>query len=47
MGGGVAKLFKWRDLVVHPGLAAYDYVLKRSNSPDWELRSEVSFLFPQ
>jgi Putative MetA-pathway of phenol degradation len=47
VGGGVAKVFKWRKVAINPSLAAYDYVLKRSDSPDWELRCEVSFLFPE
>jgi hypothetical protein len=47
VGGGLARVIRWRDFAIAPGLAAYDYVMKRSDSPDWELRCEVSFLFPQ
>lgn len=47
VGGGLARVYKWHELVIAPGLAAYDYIVKRSNSPDWELRAALSFLFPQ
>ena len=41
------EFFRGRGFAIAPGLAAYDYVVKRSDGPDWELRCEVSFLFPQ
>ncbi len=46
VGGGAARVFKWRGVALNPGVAAYYYVLTRPDSPNWELRCEVSLLFP-
>lgn len=47
VGGGVARAYKWHGVAIKPALSAYDYVMRRSSSPVWELRAEVSFVFPQ
>lgn len=47
VGGGAAKVFKLGKIAINASLAAYVYVAKPSDGPDWELRCEASFLFPR
>jgi hypothetical protein len=47
VGAGVAKVIKVGKMAINPGLAAYGYPVTPSTGPDWELRLEASFVFPE
>ena len=47
IGGGFGRIFKLGDQPVSANIAAYYNVLRPTNAPDWQLRAELSLLFPE
>lgn len=47
LGGGVGKIFHFGRLPVNTQLTAYYNVVHPDNGPNWQLRAQVSFMFPK
>jgi hypothetical protein len=47
VGGGFGRIFKIGDQPVSANIAAYYNVVHPTASPNWQLRAELSFLFPE
>jgi len=47
VGGGAGKLFRFGKLPINAQLTAYGNVAKPEFGPDWQLRSQIQFLFPK
>jgi hypothetical protein len=46
IGGGVGKLFRVGTQPINVQLGAYGNVAKPEFGPDWQLRFQIQFLFP-
>ena len=46
-GGGIGKIFKIGNQPVNAQVSAYYNVEKPEFGPDWQLRLQLQFLFPQ
>jgi opacity protein-like surface antigen len=47
IGGGFGRIFKLGDQPVSANIAAYYNVVRASGAPTWQLRAELSLLFPE
>jgi opacity protein-like surface antigen len=47
VGGGFGRIFKIGDQPVSANIAAYYNVVHPTASPNWQLRAELTFLFPE
>ncbi|MGC2075579.1 MAG: outer membrane protein [Xanthobacteraceae bacterium] len=47
LGGGFGRIFKIGDQPVSANIAAYYNVINPTGAPNWQLRAELSFLFPE
>jgi hypothetical protein len=47
VGGGVGRIFKIGDQPVSASIAAYYNAINPTSAPNWQLRAELSFLFPE
>jgi hypothetical protein len=47
LGGGVGKILKIGNQPINASLHFYDYVARPSAGPQWAMRFQVQFLFPQ
>jgi hypothetical protein len=46
-GGGFGRIFKLGDQPVSANIAAYYNVVRPTGGPTWQLRAELSLLFPE
>jgi hypothetical protein len=47
IGGGVGRIFKIGDQPVSAFISAYYNAINPTGVPNWQLRAELSFLFPE
>jgi len=47
LGAGVGKVFSIGHQPLNVSVGAYKNVVKPNNAPDWQLRFQINFLFPQ
>ena len=47
VGGGFGRIFKIREQPVSANIAANYNVLRPNGAPTWQLRAELSLLFPE
>ena len=47
LGGGVGKIFHLGKLPVNTSLAAYYNVITPDYGPDWQIRTQIQFMFPK
>ena len=47
IGGGIGRVFKLGDQHVSAYVSAYYNVIRPDASPNWQLRTEFSLLFPE
>ncbi|MGY8685582.1 outer membrane protein [Bradyrhizobium sp. UFLA05-153] len=47
IGGGFGRIFKIGDQPVSANIAGYYNVVRPTNSPSWQLRAQLSLLFPE
>jgi hypothetical protein len=47
VGGGIGKILHWGQLPVNLQLAGYYNVATPTNGPNWQIRTQVQFLFPK
>ena len=47
VGGGVGRVFRIGEQPINAQLAAYYNVVRPDNGPDWQLRFQISLLFPR
>jgi hypothetical protein len=47
IGGGFGRIFKLGDQPVSANIAAYYNVVRPTGTPNWQLRAELSLLFPE
>jgi len=46
-GGGAGKIFKIGKQPINAQISAYSNVVTPDNGPDWQLRLQLQFLFPE
>jgi hypothetical protein len=46
VGGGVGKVFRFEGQAFNAQLQAFYNVVRPDNGPKWQLRAQLSFLFP-
>jgi hypothetical protein len=47
LGLGAGKVFKVGKLPINAQIGYYNYVIAPTNGPDWQLRTQINFLFPK
>ena len=47
LGGGIGHVFRAGKQAVNAQLSAYYNVVRPDNAPNWQLRAQVQFLFPE
>jgi len=47
IGGGFGRIFKLGDQPVSANIAAYYNVVRPTGAPNWQLRAQLSLLFPE
>ena len=47
IGGGFGRIFKIGDQPVRANIAAYYNVINPTGAPNWQLRAELTLLFPE
>jgi hypothetical protein len=47
VGGGIGKIFNFGNLPVNMQLGAYYNVISPDDGPDWQIRTQIQFMFPK
>ena len=47
IGGGFGKMFKWGNMPMDAQTQLFYYAVKPDGGPDWQLRFQLKFIFPQ